>query len=146
MKIITVPEGGKDIVRLGDAEIVTYNLEACVAIAGKIGDNLALMHLTQISPLRKMFDWFTGQVPTNGSSIYGIGGMQGKSEHFVRTLEIGLREKGYSNFGWDVLGPYRRNLQATEIGFQVEYFRQWMDGSREIRCLPVGRRTIPYFI
>ncbi len=123
MKNVMVPTGEKRETGLSETNLSTLDLEACVALAGRNGNNGVMMHLTQISPLKASFDWFRARVPTS-EKVYLVGGMDGKSEGFVSTLRTMARDAGYQNIVEDTLGRYQRNLSLSQTEANVEYVQR----------------------
>jgi|GEM_PF-5908075 len=118
--------------------IATRNLEACTAVVTYTPFKGTLSHLTNISNLNNFFRWLQENVQP-GTNAYITGGMDEKSEWLVGELEKGVLTARLNLVGKNVLGPYRRHIELTNIGtLYIEKFRQWMNAAREIEDMPMG--------
>ena len=137
--MVIVPTGGKDILDFRSGEIIaTENLEACVAVAG-ISSNLgALMHLTQVSPVREFFGWFNEVMPARKTTrIYLVGGMKGTGEEFVNRLRQELKRGGYVSPREEVFTDYIIDLCLKREGAELMYKKQWMAPWGELQYQPL---------
>ena len=141
-RIITVPTRGKEPIDFSrDEALHTADLEACVAVGGTQGDKGALMHLTQVCPIDEAFDWFYDLIPVEGSQIYLVGGITGKSERFVKDLRRRLSERGYTPPKEKVLTEFYIDMWLRRDRADLSY-KRLIKSPSGFDFIPFGENTL----